>query len=127
MVVLQCPIANCGFATQDVEIAGASVILNIHATIHTPAAAPAAPAARSRGPKLIRPKIKLNGSNEEWNAFIRRWNTFRIGSNIDDASAPGQLLECTTEELGDIVLRAYPDFTERGLDQSTAILKSHVD
>ena len=60
----------------------------------------------SRGPKLIRPVIKLNCTNEEWNAFCRRWETYKTGSNISDERASGQLLECTSSELGDIVLRA---------------------
>ena len=123
MVVLQCPIDSCPFRTPDVEVVGAAAVLTIHGSTHT--SQPAAPTpAQPRGPKLIRPKIKLNSTNEEWNAFIRRWNTFTVGSNITDVYAPAQLLECTNDSLGDIVLRACPDFTTRPILEATTLLKT---
>ena len=128
MVVLKCPIASCDFETDDVDVAGAAVILQIHAVVHQPAApAPpttAQPLPSRRGPKLERPKIKLNSTPEEWNAFMRRWATYKAGSNIADEDAPGQLLECTSPELGDIVLRAYPDFTTKGIAEAITLLRS---
>ena len=123
MVVLRCPINSCDFATDDVDAVGAAAILTIHGTTHssTPAAPPA---AQPRAPKLVRPTIKLNSTNEEWNAFFRRWETYRTGSNIPDDSASAQLLECTSPELGDIVLRAYPNFTTMTIGEAIPLLKS---
>ena len=78
MVVLDCPIPGCGFQTNDVDVIGAAAILNVHAHAH--ATASPAPPPFHRAPKLERPKIGLNASTEDWNAFIRRWDTFRVGS-----------------------------------------------
>ena len=123
MPILNCPIEACGYATPDIDINGAIAILNIHGTIHQNAPQlPAAPVARA--PKLERPKIKMNATSEEWNAFHRRWETYRTGSGITDESAAAQLLECTTEELGNITLRAYPRFTTSTREESVRILKS---
>ena len=35
---------------------------------------------------------------EEWNIFVRRWEVFRSGSDIDGTSAPSQLLQCAGTE-----------------------------
>ena len=123
MPILNCPIADCGFATPDIDMNGAVAILNIHGSIHQNAPrGPVAPTVRA--PKLERPKIKMNATSEEWNAFHRRWETYRTGSGITDDSAAAQLLECTTEELGNITLRAYPTFTTSTREEAVRILKS---
>ncbi len=125
MVVLACPLPTCEFRTDDVEVIGAAAILNIHALEHsarTPSAA--ATAERSKGPKLDRPKVDIGIATEQWNAFLRRWETFRTGSDIAPSSAPGQLFQCATEKLGDIILRAVPNFTSKSVDEALHIMRS---
>ena len=126
MVILRCPIESCTFATDDLEAVGASTVLQIHGYTHNSPQAPVPVATPTvhRGPKLIRPIIKLNCTNEEWNAFYRRWETYRTGSNIPDECASGQLLECTSTELGDIVLPAHPNFTRKPIEEAVALLKA---
>ena len=121
MVVLKCSFPECTFATEDVDVTAAVLLLEIHARSH-PATAPQPAATVSRGPKLVRPTVKLNSTPEEWNAFTRRWETYKTGSGISDASGPGQLLECTSEELGNIVLRAHPAFTSKRLADAILLL-----
>ena len=64
-----------------------------------------------RGPKLERPKVDVGVSIEEWNIFVRRWNVFRAGSGIDDASAPSQLFQCAGTALGDSLLKSNANAT----------------
>ena len=130
---LDCPITTCDFVTTEVRtIEVALQLLKLHTIEHestvtasaSTASASASASSTPRGPKLERPKTKLNSSPEEWNAFLRRWEAYRKGSNISDACAPGQLLECTSQELGDIVLRAHPDFTSKDITVATTLLRS---
>ena len=100
MRILTCPIPGCGFQTDDVDVIGAAAVLNVHAHIHAKTTRPTPPA--SRAPKLERPKLSLNATTEDWNAFMRRWDTFRTGSGITDTIASAQLLECANEQLGNI-------------------------
>ena len=124
MTILACPLPGCGFQTADVDVIGAAAILNIHSHAHAnPTLAAIAPQPKN-APKLIRPRIQHNATGEDWNAFIRRWDTFQIGSGIQDATAPGQLLECASEQLGNVVLRAHPNFTTKNLHEAIATLKS---
>ena len=124
MTILECPIPGCGFKTADVDVIGAAAILNVHSHTHTNAAHTTAIAPKPNAPKLVRPKIHDNSTCEDWNAFLRRWETFRVGSGISDQSASSQLLECTNEKLGNVVLRAHPNFTSKPLQEALATLKA---
>ena len=121
MPILACPIPGCTFQTPDIEMTGASSLMNVHAYAHANVQQAPQPVS---APKLIRPKIQHNATCEDWNAFIRRWDTFRVGSGITNQTAPSQLLECTTEKLGNVVLRAHPGFTRMTIDDALATLKS---
>ena len=121
MVILQCP--TCDFATADVEAVGAAAILQIHGQEHQVAAALQAQPAVNSGTRLARPRIDLNSSNEEWNAFIRRWHEYKRGSPISDAAASRQLLECALDTLYDLILRAHPQFTSMPIDGAIAVMK----
>ena len=72
----------------------------------------------------MRPTIKLGIINEEWNAFSRRWTHYRAGCNISDNDATTQLLECASEELCDMLLRAHPDFASKPIDAALKVMKS---
>jgi len=49
MVVLSCPIPNCEFKTDDVDVVGAAVILNVHSHLHS---ASVLVASTPRAPRL---------------------------------------------------------------------------
>lgn len=120
MGILSCPIASCGFLADDVDLIGAAAILNEHSHAHTNSNPAPIPGIL----KLVCPKIKHNSTSEDWNAFLRRWETFRIGSGINAAVASSQLFTCTEEKLGNIILHAHPNFTSMSLNDSLSILKS---
>ena len=122
MTILTCPLPSCGFQTDDIDVVGAAAILNVHSHYHMNAPTPAAPVTRA--PRFERPRIQPNSTSEDWNAFIRRWDTFRLGTGITDAAAPGQFMECASEQLGNVVLRAHPTFTVQPLAEALATLKS---
>ena len=122
--ILRCPVPSCEYATPDVETVAASALMIVHATTHQQPPTPHVTTATRHAPKLERPKLKLNASSEEWNMFLRRWSTYKNGSHITDDVASSQLLECTTDELGDVVLRAYPSFTTKPINEAINLLKS---
>ena len=74
MVIVQCTVSDCTFATEDVSEALAIALLNNHGLAHqilTSPTPPAPPQAQgSRGPKLERPAIDVGVSIEEWNIFV---------------------------------------------------------
>ena len=129
MVILRCDVHGCDFQTPDHAAAGAAAVLSSHIINHQIAlqqaqAQPQVAAATRHAPKLERPKLKANATNEEWNMFNRRWSTYRTGSNITDDMATMQLLECCTDELRDIVLRAHPSFSTKPIADALTLLKA---
>ena len=121
-VDLKCPFPSCPYSSGPHEVIAAAALLNAHTLTHQLASAPLPTAVRA--PRLVRPKVKPNITGEEWNAFTRRWSTYCTGSGITDDDAPSQILECTTEELGDIILRAHPEFTNQPIADALRLLKS---
>ena len=132
-MILKCTFPDCTFATEDHETSAAVGLLNNHTQYHQQQQQQqqqvSAPTSRSdqqtpRGPKLTRPVVKSSITNEEWNAFTRRWAHYRTGCNISDTDATTQLLECASEDLGDLVLRAHPQFTSKPINEAIKLLKS---
>ena len=125
-ITVQCPISGCEFTTGEFPEAVAVALLTTHAISHsishsTPPANNVM--ARSRGPKLDRPKVKFGISLEDWNMFERRWNVFRAGSGIDAELAAPQLLQCADDMLGDAVLKVDPEITSQSLEIVIATMK----
>ena len=120
MVFVSCPAPGCTYKTEDVPMEIISQLLNIHATTtHSQTQAHA-----SRGPKLIRPTIDMGVDEETWNGFVRRWDTFKLGSGIGDSAAPVQLFQCASEALGDILLKSDPRLMTRPVKDVLEAMKS---
>ena len=126
MVKVKCSVPNCQFETDDASEALVIAILANHRLAHlnsqpvSTAQAPVAP----RGPKLERPKVDIGVTTEGWNVFVRRWDVFRSGSGIDEASAPSQLFQCAGTELGDSLLKANPKAASDTLPELLAAMRS---
>ena len=108
MVVVSCSVSGCPYKTEDVAPEIVVQLLNLHALQHTSAQIPA-----SKGPKLVRPTIDIGVQEETWNNFLRRWETFKLGSGISDDAAPTQLFQCASESLRDLLLKADPRLTTK--------------
>ncbi|KAL9975404.1 hypothetical protein ACROYT_G012562 [Oculina patagonica] len=121
MVVVACSVPGCKFKTSDVSEPPAIALLGNHSLAHQSSVAQSTPAAL-QGPKLERPKINVGVSIEDWNVFLRRWEVFRKGSNINEASSPSQLFQCAGAELGDSLLTTNPNFASESLEQLLATL-----
>ena len=125
MVIVGCTIPNCGIETADVSENLAIALLANHGLAHqSPAHPHAASTPLLRGPKLNRPKVNIGLSIEDWNVFFRRWEVFRTGSGIDEASAPSQLFQCAGTELGDSLLKGNPQAISDTLPQLLAAMRS---
>ena len=119
MVKVSCPAPGCSYSTDDLPVEIVSTLLTVHALEHT-----RAPVTASKGPKLNRPVIDVGVDEETWNAFIRRWEAFRQGSDISEAAAPTQLFQCASEPLGDLLLKSDPALTSRSTREVLAAMRS---
>ena len=113
MPVHQCPYPNCTYQTADVADVLAAEFFAVHKLTH---AAPTAPApvaqVRRKAPQMDRPKISFGSSEEVWNAFSTRWVMFKRGAEeMTPDDKVQQLFLCCSDELGDTIIKGYPDAT----------------
>ena len=106
MVIVNCPVPGCFYNTSDEDAAVVAALLNIHALTHVQASA-------APPPKLDRPRIDVGVEEEVWNNFVRRWEAFRLGSSLNETSAPSHLFQCASEALGDLMLKTDPQIQSR--------------
>ena len=88
MVVVRCPAPGCTYEADNTDSGIVTALLNIHALEQS--RAPVSAPSSFSGPKLNRLSIDAGVDEEAWNAFIRRWETFKNGSRITDDAAPSQ-------------------------------------
>ena len=74
--------------------------------------------------QVSRSLVVRRSTCEDWNTFLRHWDTFCIGSGTINVTALSQLLECIIEQLGNVVLRTHPNFIFKTLEDALAVLKS---
>ena len=122
MVVVRCPAPGCTYEADNADSGIVTALLNIHALEHSRAPIPAS--YSFSGPKLNRPSIDAGVDEEAWNAFIRRWETFKNGSHITDDAAPSQFFQCASDSLGDLILKAEPDVISKPIGEVIDIAKS---
>lgn len=119
MVKVACPLQGCSFVTDDLEASIVTVLLQIHASTHN-----SDNANSMKGPKLDRPRINVGADQEVWNSFLRRWENFRMGSNIRHCIAPVQLLQCAEEDLSEMLLKTEPKIASLPIDEVLSLMKS---
>ena len=109
MPTFSCPVSGCGFVTEDVSRG------HRHAADSRWSRTSSNNDYTCKGPSHRAP-IDSGVEPVVWNNFLRRWELFRAGSEIDDDAAPLQFFECVSERLGDMVLKADPAIVSRSLD-----------
>ena len=94
MVVLNCPIEGCTYATGDIETAQSIALFTVHGYSHAPGAC-----QQAKPDKLSRPKVSKESTSEDWEYFITRWDAYKTATRIADHDATLQLLECCEDSL----------------------------
>ena len=118
MVAVACPVSGCLFVTDDLDPSVVTVLLQLHATEHSQQN------SSTSGPKLRRPSLNAGVSQEVWNAFVRRWDAFKVGSCIGEGAAAVQLFQCASEELADLLLKYNPQVFTCPVDEVLAAMRS---
>ena len=106
MPIIQCPIVDCDYVTDDVDASIAAALLIVHNSSHMAATRPAM--TKQKPPKINRPCISRDSSEETWNNFQSQWSMFKDSTNLTLQETVKQLIQCCDEELGDDILRGHP-------------------
>lgn len=95
-------------------------MLTNHNSVHQ---AGAAQAVRHRVPKVDRPIIKQDSSDEEWQTFEADWKRFKRLMQIPDGDLADQLIECCEKPLSRLLLKENPHVIEDGEAALLAAMK----
>ena len=85
-----------------------------HAVAPTPPAPVAANASRQRIPKIDRPELKLDTTDEDWATFEAEWKRFKRCTHVPNDEIADQLFQCCERSLGRLLLKENPNVIESG-------------
>ena len=120
---IHCPVENCQYATGDVDNAVAAALLMAH-TAGSHSANRLEQPRRPRPPKVDRPQLKDNISEETWNAFTYSWDIFVRANDVDDADQTVQLYSCCDLALKSKITAVHHDVLNQPVQQLLALLKT---
>ena len=113
MAEIECDYEGCTFKCPATAIAAlVQHAITTHASpppppppVHNPVPAPA---QTVRQPRIDRPRIDIGCDPHVWETFVWKWERFRQGSGITDATANIQLLHCLSDPLLVAAKRSAP-------------------
>ena len=125
MPAIGCPMDGCEYNTGDVEASIAASLLMVHNNVHVATTAPAtASTNKQKAPKFDRPTITKVSSEETWNAFLKRWDMFKLGTALAAGESVQQLFQCCEGELGDEILNSYTNAVSGAEDTLMKVIKT---
>ena len=104
MVQLTCPVVGCDWTSQDLDVAFAAA-LTTALQLHEKDAHPGLPAAPPTKLKLDSPSIGTGCDPDQWSAFKRQWDMYKVGMAITAAMVPTALFYCCDFDLRTDIMR----------------------
>lgn len=101
MPAVACPHADCPYITPDVGDATGAALITGHMMVHQPTAPPPARIAtpNTKLEPVKRPIVSSEGTAEEWEYFLHRWEEYTMATNHTGPDRVQQLLECCDPAL----------------------------
>lgn len=95
MPVVQCPVPDCEYETDDFDTVLVAALLNKHAIVHSAVAG----IVTAKVEKVKRPTVSSAGSSEDWTYLLSRWKDYVKAIKVSGKDIVKQLLECCDETL----------------------------
>ena len=118
MPVIECPLQSCTYKTPDVDASVAASLLIIHNNVHINANS-----SKLKPPKMDRPRIGRDCSEEGWNIFRQKWTIFKDSMELTEVEKSRQLYQCCEEDLGDAILRGHGDIVNLNEQELLKMIK----
>ena len=97
-ISLQCVVADCPFSTQELPTAVATNVLQMHVNAVHPLTAShggGGAGTHSKMEKISRPVVKLSLSQDQFEFFCQRWESYLRSTGLSDSQmVKDQLVEC---------------------------------
>ncbi|XP_065641175.1 uncharacterized protein LOC136073504 [Hydra vulgaris] len=108
-ISLPCQAPGCNVVIEGPSEAIAIALFNSHQLHHPPNSIDTHSAfSKHKAPKMDRPHIGQDISEEEWANFISRWTLFKRCTDIRQEEMTAQLFQCCEDDLGNQLLKENP-------------------
>ena len=111
---ISCQYTDCEYVAEHSSEAVAIAMLTSHNNIHSGASNRAA--TKQKVPKIDRPELKQDISDEEWQSFEAEWRRFKRCTEMSRSEVPDQLFQCCERSLARLLLKEDPKIIESGED-----------
>ena len=112
---IECQFTGCEYAAEHTSEAVAIALYTSHTATHQQASRSVQPAAtKQRVPKIDRPELQQDASDEEWQTFEAEWRRFKRCTQIPTDEVADQLFQCCERSLGRLLLKENPLIIETG-------------
>ena len=117
---IKCQFTGCDWAAEHASEAVAIAILTSHSQNHrgNPAAA-----TKQKTPKIERPEVKQDISDEEWQSFESEWTRFKRCTEMSAEEVADQLFQCCDRPLKRLLIKENPEIIEEGEDALMGAIK----
>ena len=109
---IECQYTGCEYVAENNSEAIAIAMLASHNNIHSGAAPRAA--TKQKVPRIDRPELKQDVSDEDWQTFEAEWRRFKRCTEMSDNEVADQLFQCCEKTLARLLLKEEPEIIESG-------------
>ena len=121
---IPCQFPGCEYTASHADKDVAIALFQSHNLSHQ---AGQSTAGNHKLPKVERPVLKQDVSDEDWYAFLSEWERFKKRTNIGSSEINDQLLECCERNLRRLIIKEDPDvFEESEADLLVAMKRMAV-
>ena len=107
-VQLKCEAPGCEAVKEADSLETCVALMQLHQTnVHESGG------ARQRPPKMPRPELTQDITEEDWHVFTKRWELFRRGTSLAPQQVSAQLLACCEPTLHTALLREDPGIADK--------------
>ena len=121
---LQCGFTGCEYVSESESEQVALLQFQSHMASHqqAPQARPAS--TKQKLPAIVRPKLKQDITEEEWETFKQEWKRFRRCTEIPIGQEADQLFDCCEQGLGRLLLKEDASIIEAGEEPLMVAMKA---
>ena len=119
-VELQCEAPDCSEVKTADDIATCVALMQLHQrNVHDGPQ----PGQLQKAPPLNRPILHQGVTEEDWEAFSRRWDLFSQSTTLTPRQSVAQLLACCEPELESTIFREDPTISDKSEAEILAAMK----
>ena len=107
-----CQFTGCAWSIEHDSEAVAIALLTSHSQNHKGASVVAT--SKQKTPKIDRPEVKQDISDEEWQSFEAEWGRFKKCTEMGNDEIADQLFQCCDRPLKRLLIKENPEIIEEG-------------